>query len=100
VWCHVHKSNSSSSKQIQVAAIAYKQIPHQPAKHSTKHKCTLNASRKCRKQKFKLKDVVIGNGIFMPKCLTLNFIRKNSVVCDRGATESDALKSKYGIIYL
>jgi hypothetical protein len=30
----------------------------------------------------------------------LNFIRKNSVVCDGGATESDALKSKYGIIYL
>jgi len=73
-WCHVHKSNSSSSKRTQVAAIAYKQIPHQPAKHSTKHKRTLNASRKHRKQKFKLKDVVIGNGIFVPKCLTLNFI--------------------------
>jgi len=43
-----------------------------------------------RKQKFKLKDVVIGNGIFTPKCLSLNFIRKNSVVCDGGATESDA----------
>jgi hypothetical protein len=100
VWCHVHKSNSSSSMRTQVAAVAYKQIPHQPAKHSTKHKQSLNASRKCRKQKFKLKDVVIGNGIFLPKCLTLNFIRKNSVVCDGGATESDALKSKYGIIYL
>ena len=25
VWCHVHKSNSSSSKQTQVAAVAYKQ---------------------------------------------------------------------------
>ena len=43
---------------------------------------------------------MIGNGIFVPKCLTLNFIRKKSVVCDGGATESDALKSKYGIIYL
>ncbi len=35
VWCHVHKSNSSSSMRTQVAAVAYKQIPHQPAKHST-----------------------------------------------------------------
>jgi len=99
VWCHVHRSNSSSSKQTQVAAIAYKQILHHPAKHSTKHKRSLNASRKCRKQKCKLKDVVIGNCIFTPKCLSLNFIRKNSVVCDGGATESDALKSKYQIWY-
>jgi len=38
VWCHIHKSNSSSSKRTQVAAIAYKQILHHPAKHSTKHK--------------------------------------------------------------
>jgi hypothetical protein len=30
VWCHVHKSNSSSSKQTQVAAVAYKKILHQP----------------------------------------------------------------------
>ena len=43
---------------------------------------------------------MIGNGIFTPKCLSLNYIRKNSVVCDGGATESDALKSKYGIHYL
>jgi len=100
VWCGVHKSNSSSSKRTQVAAVAYKQILHQPAKHSTKHKRSLNANRKCHKQIFKLKDVAIGNGIFTPKCLTLNYIRKNSVVCDGGATESDALKSKYGIHYL
>jgi hypothetical protein len=101
VWCGVHKSNSSSSKRTQVAAVAYKQIHHhRPVKHSTKHKRSLNANRKCQKQKFKLKDVVIGNGTFTPKCLSLNYIRKNSVVCDGGATESDALKSKYGIHYL
>ena len=100
VWCGVHKSNSSSSKRTQVAAVAYKQILHHPVKHSTKHKRRLNANRKCQKQKYKLKDVVIGNGKFTPKCLSLNYIRKNSVVCDGGATESDALKSKYGIHYL
>ena len=73
VWCHVHKSNSSSSMRTQVAAVAYKQIPHQPAKHSTKHKRSLNASRKCWKQKLKLKDVVIGNGIFFAKMFDLEF---------------------------
>jgi hypothetical protein len=62
VWCSVHKSKSSSSKQTQVAAVTYKQILHHPVKHSTKHKRSLNANRKCQKQKFKLKDVVIGNG--------------------------------------
>ena len=100
VWCHVHKSNSSSSKQTQVAAVAYKQILHHPVKHSTKHKRSLNGNRKCHKQIIKLKDVVIGNGSFKPKCLSKNYIRKNSVVCDGGATESDALTSKYGIHYL
>ena len=44
--------------------------------------------------------MVIGNGSFTPTCLSLNYIRKNSVVCDGGVTESDALKSKYGIHYL
>jgi len=38
VWCHVHKSNPSSSKRTQIAAVAYKQILHQPVKHSIKHK--------------------------------------------------------------
>ena len=100
VWCGVHKSNSSSSKRTQVAAVAYKKILHHPVKHSTKHKRSLNENKKCQKQNFKLKDVVIGNGIHMPKCLSLNYIRKTSVVCDGGATESDTLKSKYGIHYL
>ena len=82
VWCGVHKSNSSSSKRTQVAAVAYKKILHHPVKHSTKHKRSLNENKKFHKQKFKLKDVVIGNGIHMPKCLSLNYIRKTSVVCD------------------
>jgi len=100
VWCHVHKSISSSSKRAQVAAVAYKQILHQPAKHSTKHKRSLNANIKCHKQIFKLKEVVVGNGILTPKHLSLNYIRNNIVVCDGGATDLDAIKSRYGIHYL
>ncbi len=62
VWCHVHKSNSSSSKRTKVAAVAYKHNLHESLRHSTKHKRTLNANRKCHKQNLKLKDVVVGNG--------------------------------------
>ena len=87
VWCHVHKSNSSSSKQTQVAAVAYKQILHQPVKHSTKHKRSLNANRK------------VGNGPLKSnvKCLSLNYIRNNIVVCNGGDTDSDAIKHTPGI---
>jgi len=39
VWCHVHKSNSSSSKRTQVAAVAYKQsLLDESVRHSAKHK--------------------------------------------------------------
>jgi len=100
VWFHVHESNSSSSKRTQVAAVAYKQILHQPVKHSTKHKRILNANRKFHQQIFKLKHVVVGNGILTPKRLSLNYIRNNIVVCDGGATDSDAIKSRYGFHYL
>jgi hypothetical protein len=93
VWCHVHKSNTSSSKRTQVAAVAYRQMLHKPVKHSTKQKRRLNANRKCHKQIFNLKDVVVGNGIFTPKRLTLNYIRNNIVVCDGGATDSDAINA-------
>ena len=92
VWCHVHKSNSSSSKRTQVAAVTYEQILHHPVKHSTKHKRSLNVNRKCHKQNFKLKDVVVGNGILTPNRLSLNYIRNNVVVCNGGATDLDAIK--------
>jgi hypothetical protein len=102
VWCHVHKSNSSPSKRTQVAAVAYKHKLHESLRHSTKHKRTLNANRKCHKQNLKLKDVVVGNGPLKSnvKRLSLNYIRNNIVVCDGGATDSDAIKSRYGIHYL
>ena len=101
VWCHVHKSNSSSSKRTQVAAVAYKQsLLDESVRRSTKHKRTLNASNKKRKQIYRLKDVVVGKGILTPKRFNLNFIRNNIVVCDGGATDLDAIDSRFGIHYL
>ena len=99
VWCHVHKSNSSSSKQTQVAGVAYKNILHELVRHATKHRRSLNANRKCHKQILKLKDVVVGNGLLKlnVKCLSLNYIRNNIVVCDGGDTDSDAIKNTSGI---
>ncbi len=94
VWCHIHKTNSSSSIQTQVAAVAYKQsLLDELVRHSTKHKRSLNANRKCHTQIFKLKYVVVGNGILTPKRLSLNYIRNNIVVCNGGATDLDAIKA-------
>ena len=101
VWCHIHKSNSSSSKRTQVAAVAYKQsLLDELVRRSTKHKRTLNASNKKRTQIYRLKDVVVGKGILTPKRFNLNYIRNNVVVCDGGATDLDAIKSRFGIHYL
>jgi hypothetical protein len=55
-WCHVSKSNSLSSRRTQVAANAYKDKPHKPARHTTKHKRGVNADRKRYKQIKYLKD--------------------------------------------
>jgi len=101
VWCHIHKSNSSSSKRTQVAAVAYKQsLLDESVRRSTKHKRTLNKGNKKHKQIFRLKDVVVGNGILTPKRLSLNYIRNNVVVCDGGATDLDSIDSRFGIHYL
>jgi hypothetical protein len=55
---------------------------------------SLNANRKCHKQILKLKDVVVGNGLLKSnvKCLSLNYIRNNIVVCNGGDTDLDAIK--------
>jgi hypothetical protein len=68
-------------------------------RHSTKHKRTLNANKKCHKQILKLTDVVVGNGPLKlnNKCLSLNYIRNNIVVCNRGDTDLDAIKHTPGI---
>ncbi len=69
-------------------------ILHELVRHATKHRRSLNANRKCHKQILKLKDVVVGNGPLKlnVKCLSLNYIRNNIVVCDGGDTDSDAKK--------
>jgi len=102
VWCHVHKSNSSSSRRTRVAAVAYKNINNEMVKRSTRHKRRLNENKKCRKQKLKLKDVVVGNGPLQSnvRCLSLDELRQNIVVCDGGATDLDAIKDTSGIICL
>jgi hypothetical protein len=99
VWCHVHTSNSSSSKQTQVAGVAYKNILHESVRHATKHRRSLNVNRKCHKQILKLKDVVVGKGLLKSnaKCLSLNYIRNNIAVCNGGDTDSDAIKNTSGI---
>ena len=101
-WCHVHKSNSSSSKRTQVAAVAYKKINNETVRRSTALKRKLNENKKCRKQKLKLKDVVVGNGPLKSnvRCLSLDELRTNIVVCDGGATTSDAIKDTPGILCL
>jgi hypothetical protein len=47
----------------------------------------------------KLKDVVVGNGPLKSnvKCLSLNYIRNNIVVCNGGDTDLDAIKNTSGI---
>ena len=97
VWCHVHKSNSSSSKRTQVAAVAYKNINHEMVRRSTRHKRSLNENKKCHKQILKLKDVVVNSNV---KCLSMDELRNNIVVCDGGATDSDAIKDTSGILCL
>ena len=94
VWCHVHNSNSSLSKRTQVAGVAYKYINHETVRCSTRHKRILNENRKCHEQILKLKHVVVGNGPLKSnvKCLNLDYIRKNIVVCDGGDTDSDGIK--------
>ncbi len=93
-WCHVSKSNSSSSRRTQVAANAYKDKPHKSARCTTKHERGVNANRKSYKQIKYLKDVQVCNGASnrMVQYMSLDYIRKNIVVCNGGDT-SDAIKN-------
>jgi hypothetical protein len=45
-WCHVNRSKSLSSRRTQLAGVAYRHIPHESVRHSTKHRRGLNADRK------------------------------------------------------
>jgi len=50
----------------------------------------------------KLKDVVVGNGPLKlnVRCLSLDELKNNIVVCDGGATDLDAIKDTSGILCL
>jgi hypothetical protein len=93
-WCHVSKSKSSSSRRTQIAANAYKDRPHKSARHTTKHKRGFNADRKQYKQIKYLKDVQVCNVLSNRKVqyMSLDYFRKNIVVCNGGDTTSDAIK--------
>jgi hypothetical protein len=45
-WCHVHKSNSPSSRRTQVAAVAYIHKRHESTKNSIIHRRKVNANNK------------------------------------------------------
>jgi hypothetical protein len=94
-WCHMSKSNSSSSRRTQVAANAYKDKPHKSARRTTKHKRGVNADRKRYKQIRYLKDVQVCNVTSNRRVqyVCLDYIRKNIVVCNGGDTTSNAIKN-------
>ncbi len=91
-WCHVHKSNSPSSRRTQVAAVAYIHKREEYTKHSIIHRRLVNANNKSHKQFYLLKDVKVCSVVSKNlKFLTLDYIKKNNVVCNGGDNE------RYGI---
>ena len=95
VFCHVTKSRSSSSRRIQVASVAYRDKTHYSVlKHSTIHRRGLNKDKKQYKQSFYLKDVKMSNIMSKRefKCLNVDFIKENVVVCDGGDTYSETIR--------
>ncbi len=94
-WCHMSKSKSLLSKRIQVAANAYKDKPHKSARHTTNHKRGVNANRNQYKQIKYLKDVQVCNVASNRRVqyVSLDYIRKNIVLCNGGDTTSDAIKN-------
>jgi hypothetical protein len=86
--CHVNKSQSPSSTQTQVAAVAHLDKRnefrvHLMKHHRTIHKKYLNAARKKTKQDENIKDITVWKGA-SSKRLTLEYITNNVVICDRG----------------
>jgi hypothetical protein len=77
-----------------VASNDYKDKPHKPVRHTTKHKRGVNTNGKRYKQIKYLKDVQVCNVASNRRVqyMSLDYIRKNIVVCDGGDTTSDAIK--------
>jgi hypothetical protein len=92
IWCHVSKSNTPSSIQTRVAALAYlnkqnEYISDSKKHHRTKHKRHLNEIRKKRKQDKNVENVAFLS-IPASKHLPLEYIKNNVVVCDEGESLS------------
>jgi hypothetical protein len=93
-WCHVHKSNSPSSRRTQVLAVAYIHKMAESTKHSIIHRRLVNANNKSLKQFYHLKDVKVCSVVSKKiKYLTLDYIKKNIVVCDGGDNECDSIQN-------
>ena len=93
-WCHVHKSNSLSSRRTQVAAVAYIQKRLESTKHSIIHRRKVNENNKSHKQFYLLKDVKVCNDVSKKlKYLTLDYIKKNVVVCNGGDNECNGIRN-------
>ncbi len=99
IWCHVKKSKSPSSTQTQVVAVAYLDKwnefrVHLMNHHRTIHKIYLNATQRKTKKDENIKDVTVWKGA-SSKCLTLEYITNNVVLCDRGQYMSTIKENSY-----
>ncbi len=91
-WCHVNKSKSSSSMRTQVASVAYLHKQDRYAKRSTWRTSYMNANRKRSKQCDLLKHVPPVRSVASKKCLSLDLLEKNIVVCDGGNNDCNGIK--------
>ena len=90
----MHKSNSPSSRITQVAAVAYIHKRDGSTKHSIIHRRKVNANNKSHKQFYLLKDVKVCSVVSKKiNYLTLDYIKKNIVVCDGGDNECDGIQN-------
>ncbi len=80
-----------------MATNAYIDKPHKSARHTTKHKRGVNADRKWYKQIKYLKNVQVCNIASNRRVqyMSLDYIRKNIVVCNGGDTTSDAINNTW-----
>ena len=93
-WCHVHKSNSPSSRRTQVAAVSFIHKKEESTKHSIIHRRLVNANNKSLKQFYLLKDVKVCSVVSKKiNYLTMDYIKKNIVVCDGGDNECDGIQN-------
>ena len=94
-WCHVHSSNTPSSKTTRLAARSFKELKLKSAFRTTKHKRDVNTNTKRFKQVQFLKDVKVCNVASerRVKFMTEDDIKRRIVVCDGGDTADDGINT-------